>query len=423
MTYLHVDHSYYNTRGAGTGTIEQYTTLARPDDYDVKSSHELKLEQFFITVPTGIQEHSYAVLSRFPGNPIDYDKLITVRWAASDGSDRKITRSLSAFPSVLANAITATVTRSLGTLVESGQVEGSLTRLIAKSYAFIYLEDARNNWVKWSQIGKLDFTINESNVAGERPLNWKGSVYKVLKLGNNIAVYGADGISLLSPSERYFGLQNIHDIGLKSKNAAIGTDFLHLFIDDRGKLYKLTGEGLQLLDYSEYLKSMNDVVMSYDVLNELIYICDNNVGYIYNVRDNSFGTGPNNISGIGYHDGVAYSVSPSSTIEEPVFEIHTDIYDMGTRKEKTIHSIEMSSKTDELVSAAIDCRMTSNAAFASTAWIPVNDSGVVDIPCHGVDFIFKLRLEAFGDMELSRLKLSGYIHDLSYRDSLLLRGV
>jgi len=99
------------------------------------------------------------------------------------------------------------------------------------AYAFaegdILLENLKSNWVKWSNIGQMDFTIGRDNIAGERPVDWKGWIYAIKKMGGRAIVYGKNGVSALIPSENVWGLQTVYRIGLKGKNAIAGDEAIH----------------------------------------------------------------------------------------------------------------------------------------------------------------------------------------------------
>lgn len=233
-------------------------------------------------------------------------------------------------------------------------------------------------WIRWSDIGHLDFTVGRDNVAGKCPPDWRGDVYEILKLDNKVIVYGANGVSILTPVGSNYGVKTIYRIGLKSKQAVTGDDNIHFFIDNKGQLYSL-GEGLQKLDYSEYLSPMNSIVMSYDVENELVYICDGTSGYVYSPRDNSLGSGPVNVTGISSRDGILYAVAPA-VISTPTFEICTDIYDFGTRRNKRVCSIEIGTDLTETLEAAIDYRSDKAASFVTTDWHVVDPRGMAFIP-------------------------------------------
>ena len=284
---------------------------------------------------------------------------------------------------------------------------------------------SKMNWVKWSNIGNLDFTIWKDNIAGERPLDWAGWVYSIRKLGNKVIVYGAGGISMLAPSGNAFGLLSVSKIGLKGKLAIAGDDKIHYFIDVFGRLSRLIeipqrsslfeqSISPEVLDYSEYLSDMDNPVLSWDSLNSLLYICDGTSGYVYSQDSSSLGSGPANITGIGLRNNEAYIVSPS-TIENPIFEICTDIYDMGSRKNKTITTIELGTDVIGDLWVTLDYRKNKAEEFKTLTWHRVSPNGVTNIPCFGVEFRIRVKRTTYAYFELDYIRVNGIVHDYNFQ--------
>lgn len=284
---------------------------------------------------------------------------------------------------------------------------------------------SKMNWVKWSNIGNLDFTIWKDNIAGERPLDWAGWIYSIRKLGNKVIVYGSGGISMLAPSGNAFGLLPIHKVGLKGKQAIAGDDKVQYFVDAIGKLQRLLEVPQKSslfeqsivpeeLDYSEYLSNMTNPILSWDALNKLLYICDGTSGYIYSQDSNSLGSGPANITGIGLRNNEAYIVSPS-TIENPIFEICTDIYDMGSRKNKTITTIELGTDVIGDLWVTLDYRKNKAEEFKTLTWHRVSPNGVTNIPCFGVEFRIRVKRTTYAYFELDYIRVNGIVHDYNFQ--------
>ena len=304
--------------------------------------------------------------------------------------------------------VTATAYASASaTLILGNVFEGTATAYASFS-AYLLLEGLKRNWVRWSNIGDLDFTIWKDNVAGERPLDWKGWVYCVKKLGNRVVAYGENGVSLLPPAGVHYGLKTIYRIGLKSKNAITGDDDIYFFIDNKDQLFSM-GENLELLGYSEYLSDMTDPVMSYDVENSLVYICDGTYGFVYSPKDKSLGSGPVNVTGISSQGGTLYVASPA-TIVTPNFAIWTDIRDMGTRKTKTVFELEFGTDLEGPLQAAIDYRTNKAGSFTRTPWYEVSEGGSVFITAIGKEFKFGARALAWEELEIDYLTARGIIH-------------
>jgi len=283
--------------------------------------------------------------------------------------------------------------------------DGTATAL-AKAYGELLLEGIKRNWVKWSNIGSLDFTIWKDNIAGEHPLDWKGWVYAIKKLRDKIVVYGENGVSLLTPVGPAYGLNTIYRIGLKGKHAVTGDDTKHFFIDRDGKLIKLT-DSIDILDYSEYLSTLySSIVMSYDALNNLVYICDGDKGYVFDVSGNSLGECQGNITGVGYQSGTLYITAPAAIITDP-FEICTDIYDFGTRNGKTIHSLEFGTDLTTGLYASIDYRRDKATGFSQTPWYTVWKNGMVPINAYGREFRFRVKTLIYEQFNLDYILING----------------
>ena len=294
--------------------------------------------------------------------------------------------------------------------------ESSDIVMTAHSYGMI-IELVKNNWVKWSKIGSLDFTIDESNVANERPLKWYGSVYKILKLANTLVVYGEGGVTILAPQGIVYGMEELYNVGLLGKSSAAGTNKAHFFIDRSGKLFKVTSEGMKEIGYSEYLSQLTDPVMFIDQSTNLLHICDGTYGFIYNTKDESFGSGVVNLTGLDSRGSTRYATIPS-TIAIPKFEICTGTYDMGTRKAKNIHSVEVGTDLSEHLKLLVEYRTNNREEFRKSPWFLVNPDGIAYSPCYGIEFRFRIRSFIVEQFQIDRLKINGSIHNFSYREYL-----
>ena len=263
------------------------------------------------------------------------------------------------------------------------------------------------SWIKWSNIGDIDFTIGRDNVAGERPLDWRGTVYSIKKLGTRVVVYGAGGVSILTPADNTYGMTTIYRVGLKGKGSVTGDDSKHFFIDTAGKLWKLT-DSLKLLGYEEYLSVLDaNVTMSYNPVTNLVYISDDSAGYIYDVATGDLGGGFANLTAIGYQAGTTYVGAVAASLTSIPFEICTDIYDLGTRSSKTIYSLEFGVDLTKALYAAIDYRRSKAASFVTTAWTLVSPNGKVFITAWGREFRFRVKTLTYEAFELDYITVNG----------------
>lgn len=269
-------------------------------------------------------------------------------------------------------------------------------------------ETVGSNWLRWSKIGALDFTIDRSNVAGQAPLPVNGTIYAILQRGTIPVVYGRNGVFALQPAATSYGFRRLLDIGLKSKLAVTDTGEAHYFVDAHARLWKY-GDGLQLLDYREWLGGLSSPALSFNPQTRLLYICDGTLGYVYNVDSGSMGKGPATVTGIGSRSG-SLSVVASGTMTIPVFAVTTDITDFGTRKMKSIQSLEVGVDTALTLQAAIDYRHYKSSAFLQTSWRTIDRRGQVFIACMGTEFRFLVKATSAGVFHLDSLKVNGVVH-------------
>jgi hypothetical protein len=289
----------------------------------------------------------------------------------------------------------------------------------------ISIQGNKANWVQWSEIGRLVFDITHSNIAGERPLEVSGYVRDILKLGKGLVVYSENGVTVLTPVENVWGLKTVYPIGIKCKGAVSGNDEEHYFIDRKNRLVKLGTQGIEILDYSEYLSVLTSPKISMDPELGILYICDGVYGFVYGIQTKSFGEGPINVTGIGSKDGSLIVVAPTEEVEIPKFEICTDTYDLGTRKPKTITSIEVGTDLTQNLEVMVETRLSNkndpgtevSANFVRTKWCLVNPSGIAITPCYGVEFRFRFRSLIYEYFEIDYLKVDGVVHGAGYIDT------
>ncbi|MDP1615479.1 MAG: hypothetical protein Q8L68_06750, partial [Methylococcales bacterium] len=179
-------------------------------------------------------------------------------------------------------------------------------------------------WVKWADKNGI-FDMNKSNLAGERPMEFGDILYQSKKLGNNMVIYGKNGVAIMTPAGLMWQLKTLLRIGLKSKNAVTGNEDIHFFLDREGILWELPASGgLQMHDYSNHLSVMNNkTVMSYDERKKLVYMTDGVYGFVYSQA--GLGKCPINITGMGYKGGALYVVAPAA-ITNTAIQIFTDIW-------------------------------------------------------------------------------------------------
>lgn len=262
------------------------------------------------------------------------------------------------------------------------------------------------SWVWASRIGSMDFALDDSGETSRRPMPYGGVVYKIQKLGNTAIVYGENGITKMTPYGVNWGLENIHNIGIKGWNAICGNELKHYFIDKVGILYKLVPDEMpEKMDYSNLFSTLDqNTVMSYDERLDIAYITDGIYGYALSAS--GLGECPPTITGVGYKDGAFYVTSPSTITNSP-FEITTDIMDFGVRTEKTIMGLDFGIAISTDIYAAIDYRWKKSDAWSTTPWRKIDNYGKVSFTLTAIEFRIKVKLTTYEDIQLDYINVFG----------------
>jgi len=278
----------------------------------------------------------------------------------------------------------------------------------------VVVNEQRSNWVGWSKIGQATFHADLMNDAGFMPMPFKGWIYAVKQLEKNFIAYGSHGVAMLFPASSpmpTFGMQRLLQIGLKGKNAITGDHSAHFFIDSKGALWKLSGEGLAKLGYEEFLSELSNPSMHFDLFNRWVLISDANQGYI--LTDKGLGGGYGNLSGYIIIDGEPFAVSPDE-LEIDTPELTTAPIDFGYRGLKTVESVQFGLDVDQLAYAAIDYKYSKSSAYVTSQWVRLSPEGVAFIRVAGTDFRFRLKLAEPGFCEISYINIQYKRTDYRY---------
>lgn len=351
---------------------------------------------------TNLTAGSVGIASVYPAAQVDTTRTLYFEWYSS--GDGITAGSDGVFSPILSSNTSDIVTGTSGTYLEATFLSSNTSDITASTYGDLWLDSAKKNWIAWSDVGSLDFSIKQSNVAGNMPLDWEGYVHNIHKLNDKVIAYGVNGVSILTPAGKAYGLNTIHKSGLKGRDAFAGNDFVHYFIDNLGCLYSLSDQ-LRKHDYREYLSLLTNPVLTLDEDNNLLYICDGTTGYVYSPEDKSLGKGPVNVTGVGRS-----LTASSGIVTTPVFEICTDIFDFGTRRMKSVYQLEFSTDVSGVLSAAIDYRESKSASFTTTPWETVHERGIVKIIRKGIEFRFRAKLAAYEYFEMDSLTIDGHVH-------------
>lgn len=132
------------------------------------------------------------------------------------------------------------------------------------------------NTVSWSLIDGSDIwqMLDDTNATAQQAallqrgtavMPWRGEVRAMFQLGDGMAVYGADGITILAPTGKSFGMVDPkglpRHIGIPCRSAVGGDRMRHVFVGTDGALYTLD-ESFQCerLGFEEYMPAAPVVV-------------------------------------------------------------------------------------------------------------------------------------------------------------------
>lgn len=278
----------------------------------------------------------------------------------------------------------------------------------------------KDNWIAWSGIGKvyLDDLLSKedrTNTAGFMPMNFRGDVYRVKKLGDKIMVYGSTGISAIKPGSvrpyktmAQFGREDIFNFGIAGKGCVGGDDKIHIFLDNYGYLHAFDQAGKHTkLGYNLFMNNfVDDIVITHDSLHNDFYISDGSTCYMLRA-----GAGMSQLyqcpSGIVRQGSVLYGVSYDNS--DTSAYITTNGFDMLTRSIKTMQTVE-ASMTGTVLQGAVDYKFLPNDTWTRGMVKNMSRHGTFMPMISGVDFRIHIKASTYADFSvdtlIARYKLS-----------------
>ncbi|MCK5861985.1 MAG: hypothetical protein KAH38_05840 [Candidatus Hydrogenedentes bacterium] len=227
-------------------------------------------------------------------------------------------------------------------------IYGDVTRL---SYGDVITQQ---NLVGWSAIGGEDIpnilagTVADDrilawNEAGVAEMPWSGAVQVLKTIGDDIIVYGENGISVLKSNGKGFGIQAVkglpNNIGVYGREAIDGDDTRHVFKGTDGQLWTISADlKAERLDYS-WLLSGYDYI-TYDAEQENYWICSNLSGS-YLLGEHGLGGPIDQMpKSIGIINNTKYITG--TTYSEPItFELHSGDFNVSQNGQKRLTYVNL----------------------------------------------------------------------------------
>ena len=263
----------------------------------------------------------------------------------------------------------------------------------------MHIIPAGSHIMGWGKVGEARFILDRTNDAGFRPLEHPGEVLAMRQLGDRrIIIYASNGISTMVPVAAPNGTPTWHfetlsHLGIRWKDAVCGNRSQHYFLDAEGSLCRLSEQGIESLDYQEFLAPLDPpVLMFYDEFEGRVYISNKDYGFIYE-EGSGMGAGWGSLTGLVCLNPTRRFLS-HAPLDLPVFELVTNIIDFGYRGQKTLESVQLGTGLNIVgsLSVAYDFRYDQDGRFwRTTHWQRVNREGVAYLKCAGIEFRIRVR--------------------------------
>lgn len=246
----------------------------------------------------------------------------------------------------------------------------------------------------------LQYDYLRRNESGWMPMEWQGMVRKMLPLGEDIAVYGDSGVSLLRMvSDREVntvGQKTILRIGVIGSGAAAGDDKQHLFMDTSGDLWLWElGKTPNKLGYREFfLDFLNtEVVISYDEQDQRFFICNGYKTFVLTKQGLTESTQV--VTSAVFAAGGVIGLGSSSVDIDRNAIIVSDVFDFNRMGIKTVTSVELGFEGEGTVYVAVDYRYKRHVPWARSTYVPLNERGFGFPIVSGVDFRLVVKFDDF----------------------------
>jgi len=289
-------------------------------------------------------------------------------------------------------------------------------------------DDIGSNYILWGSAGGGDFPLwlfmplqyphslrptyerfierLKRGQLGWFPCTFRGTVLKVMGLGNHLIAYGSDGINALTHTlgegdiPATYGLnasinEQLKWIGIYDRGSVGGNSSIHFFLDTQGVLWSLDANlRLSRLGYEEYLlpfvNNSEKVVMTYDDLLGDLYISSDKRSFL--LSRSGMSKSNYRYSTFVNWGGVKYAIPHVPDEAETLYSsLQTSRFDLGGRDHKTITAIEAAFQGGGTVEVALQYKYNTTDAWAQTSWVPVNPSGNTMLRVQGLEFKLLLR--------------------------------
>lgn len=268
---------------------------------------------------------------------------------------------------------------------------------------FIFWTGIRNG-TDYFPIEKPDAAIWQeafrSQQAGFAPTPTRGSVLRVLPFGRGFVAYTTDGVYLAEPlvagDVLTYGFRTLLTLGVYAKMAVAGTRDEHVFADERGDLYRLSGAGsLEKLGYRSFISNLDTApIFTYNPLEDEYWLAGSNTtsgdSEAYVLRREGLGFAFRAPTSLYVSNGQALALNDAA-IADPAVTFVTENLDFNYRDLKTITTVEVGFEGDvdiatDGISVAVDYRYNSRDPWVRSSFTLCNLEGFARVQITALEF-------------------------------------
>ena len=286
-------------------------------------------------------------------------------------------------------------------------------------YADLARHGVMGSTIGYGQNKPMWDTYLKRNEWGFMPMPWAGKVLKLKSLGENLIVYGENGISVLRPFAEptpTLGLVSTFGVGIPHRSCIGGDEFSHLFIDHAGACWKLDGSlKPSRLGYESYFSPLLDteLIISYDSGKGNFYIANEDEGFM--LSPVGLSRVYQKVHSCCYVEGG--SIGTMSDTGEYEFYYRSDLLNFNLAGLKKIEAIELNLSTEAPVYVAVQFRYKTSEAWRESDWVRANNEGIAYLGIQATQF--KLLVKG---MPFNKIKLSGILVHWKLTDKRAVRG-
>lgn len=277
----------------------------------------------------------------------------------------------------------------------------------------------RPNMLAWAKVGSLDFSLDLSNEAGYGEASFSGQVLRLIPLGDEIIVYGENGISKMEPTSSpapSYKITHFSDNAILSPDALAGNNGMHVYIGQDYAIYVIQprralsdqGYAPKRLGYSEFIKKCGpEVCVSYDSLCEHWWICGKNAAFI--LTNNGLGESSITSPCVIRMDGNLYGATKILGSDKAI--VKTNDVSFGTRGIKLLTTVEADIESETNADCRVYWKLDYRKEGNIRKPIRLDPRGYCFPMLSGSQFQIELETEDFRTTRVSKLWLKYKVTD------------